>query len=265
MCCKGAMDVFKTDINAENLVAVLSELEKQQFPFALATALNDTAFQDVRPGWRDEMQRVFDRPTKLTLNAVLVRKATKTRPFAVIFIRNQATKGTPPARYLQAQARGGTRRQKPFENLLQAAGILSGNEFAVPGKSFPLDQFGNVPGRVVNSLLSDIKASRDESAFSTPESRRRRERRRTRRGGLYFLSRGDRLPRGIYERIRTGFGTGVRTVFFFVGNARYRERFDPGEVTSDLFNRNFPRRFEASLARAVASAQKKGRKRRRRR
>jgi hypothetical protein len=252
--------VFKTDIDARKMIAVLSELEKSQFPFALARALNDTAFEDIRPGWKDEMLRVFDRPTRITLNAVLVKKATKKLPIAEIYLRDQATKGTPPVRFLAHQVEGGTRRKKPFENLLRQIGVMEANEFAVPGKSYPLDAFGNVPGRVINAVLSDVGGSRDRAAVSTPASRRKRERRRTKRGGVYFYSRGDgRVPRGIYERIRTGFGTGVRTVFVFVTGARYRQRLDVDELTSDLFRVNFPKRFRKAMRHAVATARKKRR------
>lgn len=259
--------MFQTDIDARQMIATLSDVEKQQFPFALAKALNDTAFQDVRPGWKDEMLRVFDRPTRLTLNAVNVKKANKKQekgPSAEIFLRDEASKGTPPARYLEHQAEGGRRPRKPFENLLQQAGVLEPGEFAVPGKSFPLNLYGNVPGRVITSVLSDVAASREASNFSTRATRLKRTRRKKKRGGVYFYSRGDRrqLPRGIYERIGTAFGSAVRTVFIFTKQPVYRARFDAVKITQDLFNKNFPKRFRAALKKAVATAKPKPKGRR---
>lgn len=249
--------MFKAEIDARALVAGLSDLEKKQFPFALATAINDTAFQDVRPGWRDAMLQVFDRPTSFTLNAVLVNKANKKDPAAEIYLRDEATKGTPPARYLFHEAYGGVRKHKPFENRLISAGIMSASEYAVPGTSTVLDAYGNVPGRVVNAILADVKASREVASFSTPASRRRRERSKKKRGGVYFVSRGDRgVQRGIYERIRTAFGTAVRPVFIFVGSVHYSKRFDAEAIARKLFYANFPRRFDAALARAIASSKR---------
>lgn len=256
--------MFKTDVDARTLVAELDELEKRQFPYALAKALNDTAFQDVRGGWRDEMLQVFDRPTRITLNAVLVNRANRKQqpaPVAEIYIRDEASGGTPPVRWLVHGVEGGSRKHKPFENLLIRAGIMSPTEFAVPGRSYPLDAHGNVPGSVVKAITADVRLARgeDTSHFSTPESRRRRERRRNKRGGLYFASRGDRLPRGIYERIRTAFGVAVRTVFIFVSRVSYSPRFDAYDVARELFNRNFPRRFDEAMRHAVRTAKQKGR------
>lgn len=254
--------MYRTRIIADVMIEGLSDLEREQFPFALARAINDTAFEDVRPGWRDAMMRVFDRPTPLTLNAVLVNRATKEQPVGEIYLRDEAHKGTPPVYYLVHEVEGGSRRRKPFENLLERAGILGPDEFAVPGRSFPLDPYGNIPGRVITSVLSDIRASREESAYSTAESRRKRERRRTKRGGVYFVSRGDRgLPRGIFERIRTGFGTAVRTVFIFVRAVSYSPRFDAYDLARELFDANFPRRFEAAMRHAIATAKEKGQRR----
>lgn len=253
--------MFKTDVQADLLIAELDELGKRQFPYALAKALNDTAFQDVRGGWRDEMLQVFDRPTRITLNAVLVNRANRKDavPAAEIYIRDEASGGTPPVRWLVHGVEGGSRKHKPFENLLIRAGIMSPTEFAVPGKSYPLDAHGNVPGGVVKAITGDVRLARtdDTSHFSTPESRRRRERRRNKRGGLYFLSRGEGLPRGIYERIRTAFGVAVRTVFIFVSRVSYSPRFDAYDVARELFNRNFPRRFDEAMRHAVRTAKQK--------
>ena len=264
--------MFSIEIDTSTMLRTLSDVEKVQFPFALATALNDTAFQDVRAGWRDEMPRVFDRPTGLTLNAVLVNRANKRQvpvPHADVYLRDEAVKGTPPARYLEHQVKGGTRKRKPFENLLIRAGVMGPNEYVVPGNSVTLDAFGNVPGKVVTTILADLQAIRDEADRSTPESRRRRERRRTRRGGVYFLSRGtgtpdargrsQNLPRGIYERIRTGFGTAVRPVFLFVESVSYQRRFDAYGLAARLFHNGFPTRFTAAMNRAIASAARKAR------
>ena len=67
--------LFKVEFDVKALSARFSDIEKRQIPFALANALNDTAF-NVRTGWARQIDTVFDRPVPLTRNAVLFTKAT---------------------------------------------------------------------------------------------------------------------------------------------------------------------------------------------
>lgn len=239
----------------------IRQYEHRDIPIALVRTLNDIAF-DTRQAWKDAMPQIFDRPVALTLNAVLYKKASVKEPVAEVFIRDKASGGTPPAQYLLAQVVGGSRSGKRSENLLRRAGILGPGEFWVPGQSAPLDASGNMPRGVVTTILSDVQASFDSQSFSTAESRRRRTKRNARkgkRGGVYFLSRGkgtqigprrtQNLPRGIYERLTTGFGSGVRMVMAFVSKVSYRKRFDPLAITRGVFDRRFEARFNVWVER----------------
>src|SRR6185436_14569780 len=223
---------------------------------------------DVRKAWSDAMPSVFDQPTALTRNAVLYKKATKDNLVAEVFIRDEASKGTPPSRYLISQVEGGPRDEKPFEHLLRNAGILGSNEYAVPAKGFPLDAFGNVPGGVINAILSDLQASRDPLGRSSAESRAKRERRRNvSKRAVYFLSnpnlprsggRRQHLPYGIFERTKFGSGSSIRMVFVIVkGAPTYRVRFDAQGLAQRAFNESFPARFEQRMLAALRSAKVK--------
>src|SRR5690606_2908854 len=119
--------------------------------------------------------------------AALYRKATKAKPVAEVFIRDEAPKGTPPAKYLLPQVEGGTRRPKAFERRLQASGALPAGMFAVAGKGAKLDRHGNVPGRVITAVLSAMHSQFDPYQNATETSVKRRRRRRRKRGGDYFL------------------------------------------------------------------------------
>src|SRR5690606_18049531 len=119
-------------IDEQNLFGrTLTELERDQLPFAAMRAANETGFA-VRQRWAEIMPRVFDRPTPMTQRAVMVRKATKQRPHAEVFIRDEAVNGTPPAKYLLAQVEGGARRSKRVEQRLTYAGFLPKGMFVVP-------------------------------------------------------------------------------------------------------------------------------------
>ena len=65
----------------------LSSLAQRQVPFATALALTKTA-KFVQQKIREEMPRVFDRPTRYTLNSTWVRAATKARLWAEVKIKD---------------------------------------------------------------------------------------------------------------------------------------------------------------------------------
>lgn len=250
--------MFKAGIDTVQLIAKMSDLEKRQFPFAAMLAINDAMF-DVREGWKTEIATVFQAPVPLTINAVLYKKATKDNLVAEVFLRNEATKGTPPSRYLIESIKPeGGREEKPFEYLLRQAGVLGNNEFVTPARGFPLDAHGNVPGGILTAILSDLQASRNADARSNAASRRKRSRRKnTDKAQVYFYDRGDRgkLPRGIYQRQGVRAGSSIRMVLAIVEGAPvYRQRFDAYAIAERIFNKQFAIRFPERLAFAVRTA-----------
>lgn len=246
--------MFHTRIDAEELLRNLGEQEKRRIPKVILGALNDTAF-DVRGDWRDEMPRVFDRPIALTLNAVLYKKAQPSSLVAEVFLRNHVAKGTPPAKYLTPQVEGGTRGPKASERLLRNVGILGADEYWLPGRSVRLDGHGNVPGRTVRTVLSDLQASFDARQHSNVESRRKRARRKDAgKREVFFYSRGpsgnrgdgrpQHLKRAIYGRTQTAFGSAIRVVMHIATSApKYRKRYDVFTLTQRLFARRFERNY----------------------
>ena len=253
------MSGLRITVDERNLVSrQLTELERSQVPFALMTAINDTAFQ-TRQRWKEVMPRLFDRPTPLTMNAILYTKATKANPEATVFVRDEAFKGTPPARYLLAQVMGGQRRQKGFERQLTQAGLLQAGMFAVPGRGALLDRYGNLPLSLLNRVKAQLGVMSDPLTNETAASRQRRQGRAAKkgaRGGNFFAlrARRGRLAAGIYERVATGFGSAVKSILIFVRRATYRRRYPIFEMAQTIFSRRLPANFNASLARAVASA-----------
>lgn len=257
--------MFSTLMDNKVLQAKFSDLEIRQLPFATVGAINDALFS-ARDAWQQSIGQVFDRPTQLTLNAVLYTKATKQTLYGELYLRNEARKGTPPSRYLLPQVKGGTREDKPFEYLLRKAGILGADEYVVPARGFPLDAYGNVPAGVVKTIISDLQATRfDASARSTPTSRRRRSRRKdVAKRAIYFesapnlsASQGKRqhLPRAIYQRTSFALGSSIRMVFIIVKSApSYSPRFDAIEIANKAFRESFPVRFKERLRQGVLTA-----------
>ncbi|HBY59943.1 MAG TPA: hypothetical protein DEH78_08970 [Solibacterales bacterium] len=262
--------MFTATTDALALIQRVTDIERKHLPFVLRNAMNAAAF-DVKQGWARDIGTVFDRPKPLTMNAVLYTKATADKPIAEIFLRNEASKGTPPSRYLARQVWGGPREHKPFEFLLrEKAGILGGDEFIVPARTAPLDPYGNVPAGVVRAILSDLAVGRGEAdadAFSTRETRAKRAKRNRKKegAGVYWYERGDRgkLPRGIFERLnrafvgprRAGASGGARMIFAIVkGAPEMGRRLRVYEISERLFREAFPARFRELMTRALATA-----------
>lgn len=254
--------LIKIDVDADNLLArQFTELERTQLPFAVMQAVNATAFE-TREAWKRRAARVFDRPTPLTVNAVLYQKATKQRLYATVFIRDEAAKGTPPSKYLQPQVEGGQRRLKGMERLLQGANLMPQGRYAVPGKSAALDAYGNVKSGVVRQIISQARAgdvrlgSKSNETDDTRARRLRRQAKRGERGGNYFVQtqRRGKLPPGIYERYTTGFGSGVKSIFVFVTTPHYSARYDIYALAQRQWNTLMPFYFNRELAKAMESA-----------
>lgn len=256
-----AADLLRVSVDPDNVLArQFTALEQKNLPFAVMQAANNTAFA-VREEWKRQMPRVFDRPTALTQNAILYRKATKQNLVAEVYVRDEAFKGTPPARYLMAQVKGGQRLMKPFENRLAAQGILPAGMHAVPGKGVQLDAYGNIPGGVMNRVLSQLGARFDPAQNETETSRGRRQKRDAKKTrGDYFATNGKRggLRPGIYQRIRTGFGSGVAIILAFVRRATYQPRYRVYDLAERLHQKQFKFQFERELAKAVQTSKFRG-------
>ncbi|WP_313493750.1 hypothetical protein [Stenotrophomonas sp.] len=249
------MAQIRIGVDPDNVLGrQLTDLERTQLPFAASQAANKVAFE-IRERWKQRAPQVFDRPTPLTKNAALYRKATKARPYSEIFIRDEAFKGTPPSKYLFNEVEGGIRRRKGFERLLQGKGLMSPSQFAVMGRGARPNQYGNVSAGQVTKLLSQLGAQRDRYQNQTPTSAKRR-RSRAPKGGEYFVitKRRGKLRPGIYERIGTGWGSAVRSVFIFTNTANYQPRYDIFGMAEDTWKKLMPFYLKRELEKAMETA-----------
>src|SRR5690606_35449046 len=138
----------------------LDRLEREQLPFAAALALTRTA-QATSAGLRTEMQRVFDRSTRATLNSLFSEPAPKGKMGARVWIndgngRSRVGEARAAIRWLEPQVYGGPRGMKGVEKILQRRGVLGACQFVVPGEAAPLDQHGNIKRGQLNRILSEI-------------------------------------------------------------------------------------------------------------
>lgn len=246
--------MFKVTTDFSELTRWAEKLAAEQVPFATAVALTETA-KLVRQAEVEEMRRVFDRPTRFTLNSLYLRGATKRNLQAEVWLKD--TGDAASAQYLRPQIYAGSRGQKRFELLLQANGVMPRGWRAVPGKGARMDSAGNMSPAQLVQVLSVLRSHRDHNQNTTDRSRQRAKAAGKQRD--YFVSgpnvaakagNGGRLPYGVYLRA----GGRISTILFFVPAVSYKARFRYFEVAENVIKRELPRQFDIAMRKAMATA-----------
>lgn len=201
--------MFKVATDIQKLPKDLAKWDKNR-RFAVAVGITWTG-QDVKAHLRDTMQRVFDRPTRFTLNALQLKPAKRDDFDAKVFFKDFIPKGTPAGRYLDPQIEGGDRRLKRSEKHLRNKGFLPSGMYLVPGRDTKLNAFGNIPKGQMTKALSDVGAQ------FNPQQNTTRKRKK-----YFWLPRAGRRLAGIYYRS----GGQMKALMVAVRRPTYRRRFD---------------------------------------
>ncbi|MEO1314990.1 MAG: hypothetical protein AAFW01_00090 [Pseudomonadota bacterium] len=226
---------------------------------AATIAATRTARAAIAP-MRQHLEERLDRPTRFTLNAMRSTPARlgDPRPVATIALRDDVRFSR---HYLINLDRGLRRRAKGLELALRRAGKLEAGEFLIEGDEgtgVPLDRFGNVPARVTQIILSDLKAQQDRGANSTRESRARRRRRRGSRAirGTFFrvssrfFNPDAGLPPGIYLKQPDG----ELDLYYHIVNRApdYPDLIDLPETGMQAIRRQYLPEFRQAFSQAIA-------------
>ncbi|WP_444893434.1 hypothetical protein ACJJIE_02545 [Microbulbifer sp. TRSA001] len=226
---------------------------KKQLPYASSVALNNVAFR-IRGEERAAIGRIFANPANLTLNSVLVKKATKRSGVAKVFIRDQATKGTPPSKYLAPAILGVDRNVKRFEQALRHAGLLPEGMYAVHGEGAKLNKHGNISGGTYSKILSQVRASRDPTQNATNSNRSKAKRGITKG---YFVGKIEGTL-GVWQRVGYKRRRSVRPILIFVKKKpNYRKRFPFFRIAEGIARRHFPIELDKAMDRAIATAKRR--------
>lgn len=224
---------------------------------AAATALTDAAYEG-KKAIEKEMGKVFDRPTRYTLNSLRIKRARSNHLIAEVWVKNKldAGKGTSPEDYLLPQIYGGSRNLKRFEHALRKRGILPPGMYAVPGPGADMDANGNMSRGQIVQILSYLQAFGEQGyrANSTAASRARMARgSKSKRSIAYFVSHGGRLAAGVWKRTQFAFGSAIKPVIMFVQSPRYTKRLKFHEIGYTVARREFVPRFHAALKKSLAA------------
>jgi hypothetical protein len=243
--------MISASVDISDLERQFSKLEKEQLPFITSLAVNRTSAM-VRDELKATIPQVFNAPVPLTQGAVFLTKASNKRgPFERdVFLRDEATKGTPPVKYLAPETEGGPRRVKRFERALKAAGVMASNEFAYPARSYKLNAQGNIPASVVTRILSQVRASSDKDQNATKDSNRKAKRKG--KAGYFAARAGGHLKPGIYQRVSNQFGPvqrPVQAVLTFSADApNYSQRFPFKKIAARIYTREYREQFRIAAS-----------------
>jgi hypothetical protein len=228
-------DFFKCD--PSDVLKAFADLSDKDAPFITAYALTMTA-KDIVAAQKASMAEVFDRPTGYTLNSLKVKSATKTDLQAQVFFKDEG--GTPAWRYLGPEVEGGDRAHKSHELRLIRGGLMKAGEFVVPGKGVKLDAFGNIPGSLIEQILSQVGVAEQWSGYTANATKKTLKRAKKRGVGRYFLLRPDgsgpamrAVQPGIY--FRAGLKD-IVPVLLFVTPPKYRKRFPFHDIARTVFD-----------------------------
>lgn len=195
----------------------------------------------------------FDAPTPWTVNAIYSTNARSNQLYVEIGIKNNAiSHGIPAAKYLYNQIYGGVRSDKRLERALRAAGVLPAGYEVMPGPAMQLDQFGNMYGTQVRTILKALKAYQGDM--------RRRGRNLVRGGvslaGNYFTlatQRGKLAP-GVYLRDNRHHNARLKLMLVFGKPAAYHMRYDFFGVGMKAIQASYDHSFHAAFAKAFPDA-----------
>jgi hypothetical protein len=148
--------------------------------------------------------------------------------------------GRSPSDVIKPHVYGGTRRQKANEKRLASIGALRQGGFAIMGRDYPRNNFGNIPGSVYSRMLADL------GTIPTAKAGKKREN----KAAKFFVmtAEGSDVPTHIAERL----GKELRTVLVFAQSVNYQKRYDYYKVGKDQLAYSLPRHFDRILSRYMS-------------
>ena len=232
-----------------------------QVPFALSVAMNNTA-EKAKAAMVKEMKRVFDRPTPFVLNSLRVKRSTKTKLVAELAYKDKNSAESSRS-MVEPHVFTGKRHHKAMEARLFRAGLMPAGYSAVPGAAAKLDGYGNMSKGQISQVLNVLGTYR-EAGYNKADARTvarlaKGNAKRNVYGFVYWVNpvnskRGGHLPPGVFQRVKTPFGSSLKPVLIFVREARYKKLLNFFEIVNQTVNREFPGEFNRAFDKAVATA-----------
>lgn len=157
-------------VDTSGLDRMLKGIQRKDMPLAMRNTLRDV-MNDTRLRERQEIKRVFKKPTTPVLNGVRVTERPETnKPWGRLGFRDDFGKyGHAVLRAVSPHIPGepNTRNQKAMASGLTQMGLMKSDEYLVPSRTMKLNKFGNITGNMASKMLNDIGAFRSSSGFTS--------------------------------------------------------------------------------------------------
>lgn len=237
--------------------ADLRDFSDRRLATTAAIALTRTA-AEARQGVQDKMRTIFDRPTPYAVGGIGSTRATPQLLEAEVFIKDRGGErgGRPAATFLGAQVRGGARKAKGFERLLQARGLMPQGWRAITGAGAKLDQYGNLDRGQLTQILQQLRVASKGKALGAGSKGIAAQRKA---GGRFFAvlpGRKGARP-GIYQREFAG--RDITPVLIFVPAAVYSAQFPFAEIASGIAQQRIGPNLQRAIAESAARLAARGR------
>lgn len=201
--------LIKVELNGQREIKRALANYPREASRALEHALDHTA-RDIRDGIREEMTRVFDNPTRYTLNSLQITPTRNHNMKASVWFKEPDRM---EQHYLVPQVEGGQRKLKGFERALDDTRF-------VPGEGVRLNKFGNVSFGQIRQILSVLGRAEHHAGYQANITARSRKTNTKARDYVYIRKRNGRLLPGVYERYVTSSGFNAKTKRTFADRSK---------------------------------------------
>ena len=212
--------------------------QRKQIPFATMMALNDVAF-DARSYTQKSLPRRLDRPTPAMVKSVQVQKAKKRKLVATVGFAGLGFKSSKwqesAAEIMKRHIKGGTR-------------LAKGTPLRIPsdpkGGGIKLNKYGNIGGK--KAKVAKMIGNNDQFFEGIPK------------GDFSAKDRGiwERTPRNSKRKSNKKHLASGKIVqrIAYEPYADYSPRYPFVKIVKLAVNKNYKKRFERAINKALASA-----------
>jgi hypothetical protein len=229
--------------NIKEFIQSLNDVQKKQLPYATMLATNNIAF-DYLDKQKKEVQGGLNWKRKAP-NTVRIKKATKSRPYAEIYV-DESHWGYFA---LKQHFVGGDRHRKGMEKAMVALGYMYKHEILTPSPGVRIR-----PSTYVQ-MISQLKLTYKSGYDANETTRSRKRKSKTKTSLRFFIITGKSkspLAPGIYARMS---GTDKLVCMLRISEKpTYKKRFDMKKTLIKVYNRRGQEHFNKAWAHALSTA-----------